>query len=159
MKEQDVESFIKRLSGTTLVLSFKHEGMPNSTGKYHTTQYFIVKSASWGRTWNNFTCEWEQTNGLKLNCVAAIEDTTYVEDWTGKTERCKPSVDFNICKTFTLKMLERLKISRTNSLPKEFEARVTNYLRAKIAEAQKNADTWQEALRNHELSSHCEGME
>lgn len=46
MKEQDVEKLIKRLSGTTLVLSYKQDGMPNSTGKYHTTQYLIVKSAS-----------------------------------------------------------------------------------------------------------------
>lgn len=159
MKKQDVENFIKRLSGTTWVLSCKQVGMPTSTGEYYTTHYYIVKSASWGRTWNNSTGDWEQTNVLKLNCVVAIGVTTYVEDWTGKTERCKPSVDFNICETFTLKMLERLKISRTNSLPKEVERLVETYLNKQVEDARKQVEKFSDVLKEHNMSEATEGLE
>ena len=64
MKEQDVERFIKALSLKSLVVSYKDEPVNNDYTTYTTTHYLIVKSAKYGKTWDNVKNDWVETNVL-----------------------------------------------------------------------------------------------
>lgn len=154
MKKQDVEYFIKRLSGTSLVVSYKGTEWSCAGSRFYPTNYLIVNKAYWSKQRKAYDAN--ETPPLILDCSVAITDTTIVVK--GKAQHIEPIIKFNT-RDVIIESLESLKISKTNAFPKNLEKRVTRLLQTKIDVAKRNMDTWGNALRYHELSSACEGLD
>ena len=155
MKKQNVENFIKRLSGTSLVVSYKDTEWSCDEGRYYPTNYLIVNKAYWSTQGKAYYAK-NETPPLILDCAVAIKDTTCVVD--GRSQHIEPIIEFNTRKII-IESLESIKISKANALPKNLEKRVTKLLQAKIEKAQDNLDTWEKTIRLHELCIACEGMD
>lgn len=155
MKKQEVENFIKRLSGTSLVVSYKGTEWSGTVGRHYPTNYLIVNKAYWSTQGKAYDAP-NETPPLILDCAVTITDTTYVIK--GRTKHIEPIIEFDTHEII-IESLESLKISKTNALPKNLEKRVTKLLQAKIKKAQDNLDTWEKTIRLHELCIACEGLD
>lgn len=171
MKKQDVENFIKRLSGTSLVVSYKGRERYTVEGKCYSTHYLIVKSARLSKLRLKSTDAWTKEPALILDCRVTITDIKCVNSHTGKISFDEPVIEFNTSKLiYTPELLDsldrhshatinNLEVSKTNSLPETLKNRVKEMLRLKLTEAKNRLDAWNITMLNHELSNACEGLD
>lgn len=171
MKKQDVENFIKRLSGTSLVVSYNGRESYTVEGKCYLTHYFIVKSARWSKLRLKDTDAWTKEQALILDCSVTITDIKCVNSHTGKIFFDEPIIKFNNSKLiYTPELLDsldmhshatinNLEISKTNSLPEELKNRVKEMLRLKLTEAKNRLAAWDTTMLNHELFKAHEGLD
>lgn len=171
MKKQDVEYFIKRLSGTSLVVSYKGRERYTVDGKYYSTHYLIVKSARLSKLRLKDTDAWTKEPALILDCRATITDIKCVNSRTGKISFDEPVIKFDNSKLiYTQELLDslniqshatinNLEVSKTNSLPEELKNRVKEMLRLKLTEAKNRLDAWDTTMLNHELFKAHEGLD
>ena len=171
MKKQDVENFIERLSGTSLVVSYKGRERYTVEGKCCLTHYLIVKSARLSKLRLQSTGVWTKEPALILDCSVTITDIKCINSRTGTISFEEPVIKFNNSKLiYTPELLDslnisthattdNLEISETNSLPKELKTRVKEMLRLKLTEAKNRLDAWDTTLLNHELFKAHEGLD
>lgn len=171
MKKQDVENFIQRLSGTSLVVSYKGRERYTVEGKCYSTHYLIVKSARLSKLRCVDTHAWTKEPALILDCSVTITDIKCVNNRTGKISFDEPVIKFNNSKLiYTQELLDslsihshatinNLEVSKTNSLPEELKDRVKEMLRLQLTEAKNKLDAWDITMLNHELFKAHEGLD
>lgn len=136
-------------------MSYKGTERSCAGGRFYPTDYLIVNKAYWSKQRKVYD-DANETPPLILDCSVAITDTTSVVK--GRAQHIEPTITFDT-RVVIIESLESLKISKTNALPKNLEKRITRLLQTKIDVAKKNMDTWGNALRYHELSNACEGLD